>query len=446
MRWFGLIALSLLAACQAEKVGEPKGPDGFAFTAAVQPQGSASLQRIEVPAAALVAIKREDMGDIRVFDGRGKAIPLARAYTVDYEDPDEGSRAIDIPVYPIAAAASVAEPAVSIEVAGPGQTVSIATSGTTGSDTAAVLLDTRALTDPVVALQLFVSMPPQTMLDFKIESSADLRRWEHLADEVVFTIEMQKAPLGGAFELGGIDLHKRYLRVSWKASPGVAVRDAIAYTSKKLEPRRLAFATRGVQLDDAHNLRFSAPVAGRFAIALSGAKEDGFVPIRLYGRDANEQPWQSAGAAAVRPDGKAELVDLEGSRYAQYRIEADARTSGFSRAPQVTLHLEPLTLLAVFNGQPPYRLAAGNAKAENNLFAPEELAERKVFEGVLPLAKIEAAPPPVIALDAGQADGPFSPRKLVLWGALLLGTAVLAFGAVRLLRANAGPVEDQPAS
>ena len=32
--------------------------------------GGAALQRIEVPAAALVALKRPDLGDIRVFDGR----------------------------------------------------------------------------------------------------------------------------------------------------------------------------------------------------------------------------------------------------------------------------------------------------------------------------------------------------------------------------------------
>ena len=32
---------------------------------------------------------------------------------------------------------------------------------------------------------------------------------------------------------------------------------------------------------------------------------------------------------------------------------------------------------------------------------------------------------------------PFTPRKLTLWGALLLGVAVLAFAAIRLLRSNA---------
>jgi hypothetical protein len=45
--------------------------------------------------------------------------------------------------------------------------------------------------------------------------------------------------------------------------------------------------------------------------------------------------------------------------------------------------------------------------------------------------------PPVIDLAPSEPDGPFTPRKLTLWGALLLGVAVLAFAAIRLLRSNA---------
>jgi hypothetical protein len=43
---------------------------------------------------------------------------------------------------------------------------------------------------------------------------------------------------------------------------------------------------------------------------------------------------------------------------------------------------------------------------------------------------------PVVAVQSGRADGSLEPRKLVLWTALLLGTFVLAFAAIRLLRAT----------
>lgn len=440
MRWTALIALSLLAACQGEQQADTRGPEDFNFTAMVEPQGSAALQRIEVPAAALVAIKRADLGDIRVFDRRGKALSIAR---LDLATAGE-QLSHSVPTYPIAGtAAAPGGPAVSIEIAQPGQTVSVeAGGGVQASDMAAALVDTRTLEEPVVAVVLDADLPAQTPVAFTLEASADLKTWDQLGDKVLFSPGAGQAPLGGArIALPGVDLHQRYLRLSWKTAPGIAVRRADVVTAKAAPPPRVSLATTGAKLDDAHNLRFSAPwPAPLTAVGVTGTGADGVVPVKLYGRDADEQVWQPLSAAVLRPGGKPALLELGGARHAQYRIEADERSAGFSEAPQIALEVEPLTLLAAFNGQPPYRLAAGNSKAEGKLFAPGDLAEPKVLAGELPLAKVEAAPPSVIALDAGQADGPFTPRKLVLWGALLLGTAVLAFGAIRLLRAN------QPAS
>ncbi len=436
MRWTAIVAMALLAACQQKTASEPNGADGFAFSAALEPQGSAALQRIEVPAAALVAIQREDMGDIRVFDGRGKPLSIARLDTAE-----PGAQAGQaVAVYPIAGTAAAPDgPAVSISIAQPGQTVLVeANGGAMGSGTAAALIDTRALTDPAVAVVLDADLPAQTPVAFTLEASGDLRAWEPLGEKVLFSPGAGQAPLGGTrISLPGVDLEKRYLRLSWKAAPGIAVRGAEVVTAREVPRPRLTLASNGAKLGDAHNLIFSAPSnAPIAAIGVTGTQADGVVPIKLYGRDAKERLWLPLSAATVRADGKAALLELGGSRFAQYRIEADARSAGFSAAPKLELQVEPLSLLAAFNGQPPYRLVAGNAKAEGKLFAPQDLAEPKVLAGDLPLAKVEATPPPIIALDAGQADGPFTPRKLVLWGALLLGTAVLAFGAIRLLRAN----------
>jgi Protein of unknown function (DUF3999) len=436
MRWTALIAVSLLTACQGEKPAEPTGPDGFAFSAAVEPQGSGSLQRIEMPAAALVALKREDLGDIRVFDGRGKALSIARLDTVT----PGAQQSHLVPTYPIAGtAAAIGGPAVSIEIAQPGQTVSVETGGDAASgDTAASLLDTRAIAEPAIALVLDADLPAQTPISFTLEASADLKTWQPLGDKVLFSPAEGQAPLGGArIALPGVDLEKRYLRLSWKAAPGIALRKAEVVTAKDAPPPRTTLATSGATLDDPYNLRLSAPSpAPLAAIALTATEADGVVPIKLYGREAAERPWMPLSAATVRPDGKPALLELGGTNYPQYRIEADQRSAGFSAVPRVALEVQPLTLLAAFNGQPPYRLAVGNAKAEGKLFATGDLAEPKVLAGELPMARVTAAPPPVIALDPGAIDSPFAPRKLVLWGALLLGTAVLGFGAVRLLRTN----------
>jgi hypothetical protein len=436
MRRYALFILSLLAACQAEQQRDTRGPEDFNFTAIVEPQGSTALQRIEVPAAALIAIKREDLGDIRVFDGRGKALSIARL-DISAQGAQQSHA---VPTYPIAGtAAAPGGPAVSIEIAQPGQTVSVAANGAAaGNDTAAALVDTRALEDPAVAVVLDADLPAQTPVSFTLEASGDLRTWEPLGEKVLFSPGAGQAPLGGTrISLPGVDLEKRYLRLSWKAAPGIAVRRAEVVTAKAAPSPRVSLATSGAKLGDSHNLRFSAPSAAPLAaIGVTGTQADGLVPIRLYGREADDRPWMPLSAATVRPGGKPALLELGGARYAHYRVEADARSAGFSEAPKIELEVEPFTLLAAFNGQPPYRLAAGNAGAKGKLFAPGDLAEPKVLEANLPTATVEAAAPPVIALDAGAADSPFTPGKLVLWGALLLGTAVLAFGAIRLLRAN----------
>lgn len=441
MRRIMLIAAALLAACQGEQVAEPTRAEAFSFTAAVEPQGPTALQRIEVPAAALAAIRREDLGDIRVFDGRGKVLPLARL-APDGQDAQQGHA---VPAYPVAGtAAAPGGAAVSIEIAQPGQTVSVETGGAAGSDTAAVLIDTRALEDPAVALALDTDLPAQVPVTFTLEASGDLKAWEPLGDKVLFSPGAGQAPLGGArIALPGANLHQRYLRLSWKALPGLAVHGAEVFTAKAAPPARVTLATRGAKLADDYNLRFAAPIATPLAaIAVTSGTGDGVVPLRLYGRDVDEAPWAPLSAATMRSGARPAVFDVPGATYKHYRIEADPRGAGFSEAPRIELQLEPLTLLAAFNGRPPYRLAAGNPRAEPGFFAPQDLAESKIEVGKLPTASVTAAPPPAIALAPGADEGSFAPRKLVLWGALLLGTAVLAFGAIRLLRANAGSTID----
>jgi hypothetical protein len=120
-------------------------------------------------------------------------------------------------------------------------------------------------------------------------------------------------------------------------------------------------------------------------------------------------------------------------------LEADSRTAGFSSAPKLELLVEPVELLVALSGTPPYRLAVGNADAPSTFLTAIEIAgqiDQRKLDG-LPRARLVASGPmPVVAVQSGRADGSLEPRKLVLWTALLLGTFVLAFAAIRLLRAT----------
>ncbi|MBA4162192.1 MAG: hypothetical protein C0515_08990, partial [Novosphingobium sp.] len=89
-----------------------------------------------------------------------------------------------------------------------------------------------------------------------------------------------------------------------------------------------------------------------------------------------------------------------------------------------------------------YTLAVGNKAAPSAYFGPGELLGDTPLSASLPEAQVAApAETPVVKLALPADGGPFSSKKLALWAALLLAVGVLAFAAVRLMKAPASPPE-----
>ena len=437
MRRALIAALVLLVACSGEKPAAPN-----ALSLAVEPQGQSAVQQFELPAAAIVALQRADRGDLRLLDGRGKPVPLAlNPVNAPEEYLDNGF----IP-NPIAQTSEdVKLSAVSIDLAEPGGFVTISTNGQPlAKGRKGVLLDTRDLEYPASSIDLGATLPEQTPVTFTLETSNDLKSWQPLAEKVLY------APQGGTevlgkpeVDLGGVILAKQIVRISWDEQYEVSFSKVFVLTSKIKPVPLLAVATKGAELDDAHNLRFSAPLAAPLAgIELRGADADGVVPVRIYGRDTPERGWNLLGVATLRQTRTAR-IELGAAQAKEYRIEADSRSAGFSVAPAITLLLDRVDVIAAFNGQPPYRLTIGDAKAAPKFFQPADLREPGSDAAKIPVAKLEQAAPPLIALGPAGNDSPYSPRKLWLWAALLAATAVLGFAAIRLLRTDP-VIADEP--
>jgi Protein of unknown function (DUF3999) len=321
-------------------------------------------------------------------------------------------------------------------------TVDTSSPATSSAPSAAVLLDTHALTRPVQAIEFDADIPAGQPITLTLRSSANLKDWEPLAEKVLFRPAEGADLLGGArVSLPGTDLQGRYVGISWNGAPGVTLKGAKVITSAQAPPTRIAVATSAVPLADAHELRFDLPGVARLAaIRLIEGGNEGVIPVKLYGRDHAEDPWTLLSAATLRPGEDGTVVELSSPPMASYRLEADSRTAGFSAAPKLELLFDPVELLVALSGTPPYRLAAGQAAAPAAYLTLPEIAQQGRLPSLskLPEAKVAApsGPPPVVALQAGAADGALEPRKLVLWAALLLGTLVLAFAAIRLLRAT----------
>ena len=437
-----LLALAVTACDRAPKA-DPAKPDAYAVRLPLEPAAGGSLQRLTLPASALVALKRADLGDVRVFDARGRVVPLALTGNAGRE----AQQSTAVQVFPVVGPPGALEgDGLSIRIEGNRVarvvTVDSSSSASSSAPPAAVLLDTHALTLPAQAIELDADIPAGQPITLTLRSSANLKDWEPLAEKVLFRPAQGADLLGGArVSLPGTDLRDRYVGISWNGAPGIILKGAKVITSAQAPPARIAVATSAVPLADAHELRFDLPSVGRLAaLRLIESGNDGVIPIKLYGRDHAEDPWTLLSAATLRPGEDGTVIELSGPPMASYRLEADSRTAGFSAPPKLELLFDPVELLVALSGTPPYRLAAGQAAAPAAFLTLPEIAQQGRLPSLskLPVANITApsGPPPVIALQAGAADGALEPRKLVLWAALLLGTLVLAFAAIRLLRGN----------
>ncbi|WP_029549134.1 DUF3999 family protein, partial [Rhizorhabdus wittichii] len=64
-------ALALLAGCSGREAANPADPSAYAVRLAVTPAAGGAVQRIDLPAEALAALRSPNRADIRVFDGAG---------------------------------------------------------------------------------------------------------------------------------------------------------------------------------------------------------------------------------------------------------------------------------------------------------------------------------------------------------------------------------------
>jgi hypothetical protein len=444
------LALALIVmtatSCKQAPGADTSKPEAYAVLLPLGAAKGGSLQRLTLPAEALVALKRADLGDVRVFDASGRMVPLA---LVEGGATDDARHRVSVPVYPVVGPVNaLGKSGLSIRIED-GSVARVVTVGSSppldrrAASPPAVLLDTHALREPANAIALDAEIPASQPVTMTLLTSANLKEWEPLAEKTLFRPTDGSKLLGGAeVVLPGVDLHGRYVGITWSDAAGVKLRGASIITSTIARPARSAIATSAVPLANAYELRFDLPDMARLAaIRLTESGPDGVIPVKLYGRDQTDDPWTLLSATTLRPGSGGNVLDHSGPPMASYRLQADRRTAGFSTAPKLELLLDPVELLVALSGTPPYRLAVGQAAAPASYLTLAEIGPQAspIELANLPQAKLAGPlePPLVIALEAGAADGALEPRKLVLWAALLLGTLVLAFAAIRLLRAAA---------
>jgi hypothetical protein len=443
-RWMGcavLLWVAPLAAAQGLQ------PDDFARGLRLALTGEGPVHAVALPPEVYRVVTRDDLGDLRVFNGGGEELPhaIARSGAAPAGRPPERA----LPLFPLRGRSAEEATGLTIEVtrAPSGAITHVTTPRASGADARplqAYLVDAIGLDLPIAGLRLAWA---DTTSDFVArvvpEWSDDLARWHPWGPPVTLAHLRYAGNRLQRSELPLPPRRVRYVRLSWPeggplpaldsltalpALPEEPVRQWARLEASSPEAHRFLFDQEGVLPVD--RVRFELPQPNTLA------------RVELESAPSPTGPWQR------RYQGLAYRLRVEGTdvvappistprttdRY--WRLRADPAGGGLgAEAPALELGWVPERLLFVARGEGPYTLAFGSARALPSAFASEDLVQRVPGrEGSGSVATSEG--------DSFELGGPQRLTRerevpwtqVLLWGVLLLGVGVLLAMTIRLLR------------
>ncbi|WP_380781719.1 DUF3999 family protein [Sphingomonas sp. R86520] len=417
-------AMLLLAAAPAGSDGDPAG---YQLRLPLTVAAGDRVQRLALPAVVLAALQTQDGHDVRVFDARDRAMPIAR-----------GAASTTIQRVPLAPMPILGAPdalkisGVSLRLDGRGHAQVAEVSGAPiaaggAPELLGVLLDARAVQGGAARLSVDADLPVGQPVTLLVDASTDLRDWRRLGEATLYrrsgdTARPSVVPLQAA------TIARDYLRISWSAGSRLLSPVAIRTVALDVRPD-------GARETVAFDVQAPAPTSGRarvidfavpFATPIASlrvmpAADDGIIPVRILGRDDREQPWTLLGRGIASADDARDIA-LDGGTPHEIRIEADARSAGFAAAPRLRIGFAARSLIFLASGTAPFTLSAGRSDAKDLFLDQGDITDGRDSPGA---AQIASVPEPSIRL-LPLAPEEVSLRSILLWGVLLGATALLA--------------------
>lgn len=441
---------------------DANSPKSYALRLPITLAPDAPLQRLQLPAQALVQMQGSGYSDVRIFNAQGQPVPMAISRVTS--NPAERGQ-VKLTAFPILGGESTtALDGLQLRIEErQGQRVVQLSTATGSANTAAqkvlgALLDAREVKTPVVAVALDVDLPTGQPVTFNLQASKDLKNWRQVADTVLFKTDA--ASLGAStIELPAQDLSGHYLRVTWAGSnsqpAGVTLRGATLTTAVAGSViTRVAAAVAPPALVSPHefsfNLPFATPVA---ALRIDPLGSNTLVPVRVLGRNDRSQPWTTLADTVVyklTTGGKTQSsgpIELMGAATREIKIEADKKTPGFAAAPEVSVLFDPVQLVFLANGAGPFTLAVGAADAPSAYLPLPSVMPgyQQGQENKLPLATLEAGGAGPVIVGSSAASDSIPTRSLVLWGVLIAGALALGAMAWVLMKQSSRDAKTLPA-
>lgn len=427
-------------------------PQDFAAHLRIEAPADAGLVQIRLPADVYRAVRRADLGDVRIFNGAGEPVPMARLP----RRTETQEQRVERPL--------VAVPGLSANTADTVVVDKVSASGgvrikiDAGSNTPAVALPSGYLLDvkgfDAAIDELALIWPESTPFEaaVTVRASDDLQRWRNVARRtpVLALGEGDARIVQERIALPAV--RARFLRVDWDGAPPAVSLERAALISRGAAT---AIAREWVEVDGARSGTTVEYVStGLFpveAVRLLPPADNDVVSAVLSSRASVSARWQwrggTVGYRLRQPDGTLEgpPTPVALTRDPLWRATLAANADEGS-VPRLQLGWVPEEIVFVARGAGPYTLAAGHASAPGVWLAPAQVVPgygsdaAATLQAGRVLSGAQPVPPPP------RTPAPWQPGShWLLWGALLAGVGVLgamARGLWRDMRSGADTRED----
>lgn len=415
-------------------------PDAFALQLPIEMPVEASLVSLRLPADVYRVVRRADLGDLRILNGAGEAVPMALLpMRTDVRDERR-----ELPLVPLPTRATTADPSMVVSAAGGGSVVHVEIAGESMSGAPTMpgyLLDTGEHPATIDAIELSWAGSPDFEAALQVRASDDLSQWHTVVERASLLATGSGA---SRIEHRHIDLpsvNARYLRLEWRETPPLVTLTGatLVRSQRSALPPREWIDLAGERSGDA--VRYVSP--GLFpvdALTVVPTTPADVLAATVESRAEPTQRWTSRGrvqAYRLTQDGKT----IEAAPGEIPRTRDPLWQLGFvggvpsSGLPALRLGWHPDAVVFVARGEGPFTLVAGNAS-----IAPAWQSVHTVIPGYGTHGEVRPAPARVgsaasAVTAAPRAESPWQQSsQWLLWGALLLGVGVLGWMARGLMR------------
>jgi len=428
-------------------------PGDFAYGCSLPVTDGNAIHALDLPLAVYEKAVRADLGDLRVFNGAGEAVPHAlRRLPEEIEQTRQ-----PVPFFPLPGKQQPSASDLSLRVTrnaeGSILTVDSGSTATAQPHTTSYLFDTTKLERRPTELEVQWS-GPTGMLTVSLAQSSDLTHWSPLVGRAVLAdlsynggnISARRILLPGKtlpyIRLDCIDcrepLHVREV-TALSGTPVTADQwQWVRLTGKRFtEENKMQIIEYRLEA----NIRVTAVQLGFPAV-------NSLLRATVESRPKAGGPWRHVAQAdfyRLDLEGKSlanPLVHCPPTSSSDWRIKVIAENAGLSsnaQMPRLELGWQQDQVVFLGRGDGPYTLAFGSTKAaedeghlQNNLV----LAALRETKSETHFRRIE--PGPLQTLGGDQALTPrlsaASWKKILLWAVLVAGVTLLAFMTRTILR------------